>query len=94
MANLVGYVPLGLLIGLAQIRNRWPAWSWPLTALLPVVFSLGVETLQVYLPMRVPSRPGPPSPARRIMVAMAAIEKAPLAMPSNTTFDCKDHRDW
>lgn len=56
MANLVGYVPLGLLIGLAQIRNRWPAWSWPLTALLPVVLSLGVETLQVYLPMRVPSR--------------------------------------
>lgn len=56
VANLVGYMPLGLLLGLAQIRHRWPAWSWPLAAVLPLMLSLGIETLQVFLPMRVPSR--------------------------------------
>lgn len=56
MANFVGYVPLGLLIGLAHIRNRWPGWVWCVAALLPLALSWVIETLQVFLPVRVPSR--------------------------------------
>ena len=41
--------------------------------------------------MRVPSRPDPPSPAKDIMVAIAAMEKAPLATPRKTTLALSGH---
>jgi VanZ family protein len=55
LANLVGYAPLGFLLTLAMLRAGWGAWSWWLGVALPLLLSLAVETLQNYLPMRVPS---------------------------------------
>ena len=53
--NVAGYVPLGWLLCLGFVRSwqsRWaPVWATVLAALL----SLGMETLQIYLPTRVPS---------------------------------------
>jgi VanZ family protein len=54
-ANLVGYVPLGFLLALALLRSGWGRWAWPLAVLCSLVLSLAVETLQNFLPMRVPS---------------------------------------
>lgn len=55
LANLVGYAPLGFLLALAGARSgrvRWPvATAWLAGSLL----SLGMESLQGYLPSRVPS---------------------------------------
>ena len=54
-ANVLGYVPLGFLLTLASLRIghiRWAAWLAVLGALL---LSLSLETLQSYLPARVPS---------------------------------------
>ena len=55
LANLVGYAPLGFLLALAGARSgrvRWPvAAAWLAGSLL----SLGMESLQSYLPSRVPS---------------------------------------
>ena len=55
LANLVGYAPLGALLALALLRSGWSSWAWPAALVLPVVLSLSVETLQNFLPMRVPS---------------------------------------
>lgn len=55
VANLLGYAPLGFLLALAMLRSGWGHWSWPLAVGLPVLLSLVVETLQNYLPMRIPS---------------------------------------
>jgi VanZ family protein len=55
VSNLVGYAPLGFLLALAMLRSTWGRWSWPLAVLLPLLLSLSVETLQNFLPMRVPS---------------------------------------
>ena len=55
LANLVGYAPLGFLLALALLRSGWAAWTWPVALVLPVLLSLGVETLQNYLPVRIPS---------------------------------------
>lgn len=55
LANLLGYAPLGFLLALALLRSGWASWSWPLALGLPILLSLLVETLQNYLPMRVPS---------------------------------------
>lgn len=54
-ANLVGYVPLGFLLALALLRSGWGRWAWPLAVLCATALSLSVETLQNFLPMRVPS---------------------------------------
>lgn len=55
-ANLVGYAPLGFLLALALLRSGWGGgWAWPLAALAAAALSLTVETLQHFLPMRVPS---------------------------------------
>ena len=54
-ANLVGYAPLGFLLALALLRSGLGLWVWPLAVLAPATLSLGVETLQNFLPMRVPS---------------------------------------
>lgn len=55
LSNLIGYAPLGFLLALAMLRGGWGAWSWWLAVAWPLLLSLGVETLQNYLPMRVPS---------------------------------------
>ena len=54
-SNFVGYMPLGLLLALAAARTGWRRWAWCLGAVLPSVLSLSLETLQSYLPGRVPS---------------------------------------
>ena len=54
-ANLVGYAPLGFLLALALLRSGLGRWAWPLAVLASAMLSLGVETLQNFLPMRVPS---------------------------------------
>lgn len=55
-ANLIGYVPLGVLFFVALVRSGWravPAW---LTALaMGALLSLGLELSQNFLPRRVPS---------------------------------------
>jgi len=55
MSNALGYAPLGFLGCLATLRLRphWPA-VWPVT-LLALLLSLSLESLQMFLPMRVPS---------------------------------------
>ena len=55
LANFVGYVPLGFLLALALLRSGWAARTWPVALALPVLLSLGVETLQNHLPVRIPS---------------------------------------
>jgi VanZ family protein len=55
LANLVGYALLGFLLALALLRSGWASWTWPMALVLPVLLSLGVETLQNFLPMRIPS---------------------------------------
>ncbi len=54
-SNLLGYAPLGFLLSLAMLRSGAGRWSWWLAFALPTLLSLAVETLQNYLPMRVPS---------------------------------------
>lgn len=58
ISNFVGYMPLGLLAGISLTSQRPKARNWPL--LLAVgwaccALSFGVETIQNYLPGRVPS---------------------------------------
>lgn len=55
LSNLIGYVPLGFLLALAMLRGGWGAWSWWLAVVGSALLSLSLETLQSYLPMRVPS---------------------------------------
>ena len=55
VANVLGYGPLGFLLALAGLRDghtRWAVWLAVLGALL---LSLSLETLQSYLPARIPS---------------------------------------
>lgn len=55
VANVVGYAPLGFLACMAVLRMR-PRWPAVLSAtLLALVLSLGLESLQMFLPKRVPS---------------------------------------
>ncbi len=54
-ANVLGYAPLGFLLTLASLRSgqiRWAMWLAVSGALL---LSLMMETLQSYLPSRIPS---------------------------------------
>jgi VanZ family protein len=54
-SNVVGYAPLGFLLALALHRTRrhWPAIS--LATLVAAALSLCMESLQMFLPVRVPS---------------------------------------
>lgn len=55
-ANLLGYMPLGLLGFAAAVRSGWGLWAALLFGLLPgPALSLAMETLQFFLPGRVPS---------------------------------------
>lgn len=56
LANLLGYVPLGLLATVALTRGgAGRAAPW-LGMLLPALLALGLEGVQTYLPRRVPSQ--------------------------------------
>ena len=55
LANLVGYMPLGFLLALGLLRSGWGRWAWLAGLLLPAMLSLLLETLQNFLPKRVPS---------------------------------------
>ncbi len=55
-SNLLGYLPLGLLLGFATLRARRPWWA-PLVVgtLAAAGLSYGMELLQQFVPRRVPS---------------------------------------
>lgn len=55
LSNVVGYAPFGFLLALAlhRTRRRWPAVA--LATLSAAVLSLLMESLQMFLPVRVPS---------------------------------------
>jgi VanZ family protein len=53
--NMAGYAPLGFLLALSVLRSRRLAWAVTVATLLASALSLGMETLQSYLPSRVPS---------------------------------------
>ncbi len=55
LSNLIGYLPLGFLLALAMLRGGWGGWSWCLAVASSLVLSLLLETLQNFVPMRVPS---------------------------------------
>ncbi len=54
--NVAGYAPLGALLTLAAVRSGRPRRAVVLATLCGVVLSLTMETLQNYLPVRVPSK--------------------------------------
>ena len=54
--NVAGYAPLGFLLALAGLRNRRLAWAVTVAVLGAGLLSLCMETLQSYLPSRVPSK--------------------------------------
>lgn len=54
-SNLVGYFPLGFLLSLGALRSGHPRHSVLLATIACTALSLALETLQSYLPMRVPS---------------------------------------
>ena len=53
--NVLGYVPLGFFLALSVLRG--PGWTWPVSiaTAAAALLSLLMETVQVYLPSRVPS---------------------------------------
>ena len=53
--NMAGYAPLGFLLALSALRSRRVAWAVTVATLAAGTLSLGMETLQSYLPSRVPS---------------------------------------
>jgi VanZ family protein len=54
-SNLLGYFPLGFLLTLGALRSGHPRHAVVMSVLACTVVSLAMETLQSYLPMRVPS---------------------------------------
>ncbi len=56
VSNLLGYVPLGLLLTLALARSGRPRWAGWFGVLVPALLSLGLESIQNYLVERVPSQ--------------------------------------
>lgn len=55
VANLVGYMPLGFFLVLSALRSGRPRYALRLAILVVSGLSLLLESLQVYLPNRVPS---------------------------------------
>ncbi len=53
--NVVGYAPLGFLLALSALRSRRLPWAVTVAVLGAALLSLAMETLQSYLPSRVPS---------------------------------------
>ena len=54
-ANLAGYIPLGFLLTLSNLRNGRVKWAVSIAVLSAALLSLLMETLQSYLPSRIPS---------------------------------------
>ena len=55
-ANLLGYMPLGAFVFIAAVRSGWRArTAWLCASLFGLGLSLVMETLQNFLPQRVPS---------------------------------------
>ena len=55
VANVLGYGPLGFLLTLASLRSGHIKWAMLLAVLGALLLSLSLETLQSYLPSRIPS---------------------------------------
>ncbi len=55
VANVLGYGPLGFLLALAGLRDGHNRWAVGLAVLGALLLSLSLETLQSYLPSRIPS---------------------------------------
>lgn len=55
VSNVLGYAPLGFLLALARLRLRARLSAVGVAVILAGMLSLGMETLQSFLPMRVPS---------------------------------------
>ncbi|NMM08348.1 VanZ family protein [Polaromonas sp.] len=53
--NVLGYAPLGFLLALSALRSRRVSWAITAAVVAGALLSLGMETLQSYLPSRVPS---------------------------------------
>lgn len=53
--NLLGYAPLGFLLALAALRSGRASYAVSIAALVCALLSLSMETLQSYIPSRVPS---------------------------------------
>lgn len=53
--NALGYGPLGFLLALGALRSGVPHFALVLATLLAALLSLALESLQSYLPVRVPS---------------------------------------
>lgn len=53
--NLLGYAPVGFLLALSALRSRRVKWAVSVAVLGSALLSLCMETLQSYLPSRVPS---------------------------------------
>ena len=53
--NVLGYAPLGFLLTLAGLRSGRMKWAMLLAVFSALLLSLSMETLQSYLPSRVPS---------------------------------------
>ena len=54
--NIAGYVPLGALVALSVIRTRFSRHPALVATLCGVALAWAMETMQSYLPSRVPSR--------------------------------------
>lgn len=54
-ANLLGYAPLGFLLALSALRSKRVSWAVSVAVLGSALLSLAMETLQSYLPSRIPS---------------------------------------
>jgi VanZ family protein len=53
--NALGYGPLGFLLALGALRSGVPRFALMVATLLAALLSLALESLQSYLPVRVPS---------------------------------------
>ena len=53
--NLLGYAPLGFLLALAALRSARAAYAVSVATSVCALLSLSMETLQSYMPSRVPS---------------------------------------
>src|ERR1035437_7073246 len=53
--NVLGYVPLGFLLALSALRSGRSQHAIAFASLATLVLSLAMESLQSYLPARVPS---------------------------------------
>ena len=53
--NVAGYAPFGFLLALSALRSGRGKWAVSVAVLLAALLSLSMETLQSYLPSRIPS---------------------------------------